>query len=329
MRATEPGLRDVYRARSRLPGDVASSPVVRAPWLDRHAGAPTWLKDETRGPTGAFKIRGATNAIAALDPAARERGVVTVSTGNHGRAVAHAAATLGVRAVVCLSGLVPEYRRAAIRALGAEVRVVGETQDEAGAEAERLAREEGLTPIPPFDHPDVVAGQATIGLELAEQLPDLATVLVGLSGGGLAGGIALALKSIDPGVRIVGISTDNGGAAMQASLEAGHPVAVPEPPSLADSLGGGIGLDNRWTLALCRDLLDEVVLLSEAEIAAGMRGLYREQRLIAEGSAAVGPAALLAGRVGELPGPVACVISGNLVDMDVFTAVVNGANALP
>lgn len=329
MTSGDLNLRDVYRARSRLPRDVAPSPLVRASWLDCHAGAPTWLKDETRGPTGAFKIRGATNAIAALHPAARERGVVTVSTGNHGRAVAHAAATLGVRAVVCLSGLVPEYRRAAIRALGAEVRVVGETQDEAGAEAERLARDDGLSPIPPFDHPHVVAGQATIGLELAEQLPDVATVLVGLSGGGLAGGIALALKSIDPGVRIVGLSTDNGGAAMHASLEAGHPVAVPEPPSLADSLGGGIGLHNRWTFALCRDLLDEVVLLSEAEIAAGMRGLYRDQRLIAEGSAAVGPAALLAGRFGSLPGPVACVISGNLVDMDVFTAVVNGANALP
>ena len=200
---------------------------------------------------------------------------------------------------------------------------------QAAEEAERLVRDAGMTLIPPFDHPDVIAGQATIGLEIVAQLPDVASVLVGLSGGGLAGGIALALQAIAPDVRVVGLSTDNGGAAMHASLGAGHPVGVPEPPSLADSLGGGIGPDNRWTLALCRERLDDVRLLSEAEIAAGMRALYREQRLIAEGSGAVGPAALIAGRATDLPTPLVCIVSGNLVDMDVFTAVVNGADALP
>lgn len=325
----QPTLHDAYRARARLARRLERAPLVRADWLDDAAATPVWLKDETRGPTGAFKIRGATNAIAALPDAARARGVVTASTGNHGRAVAYAAAAEGIRAVVCLSALVPEYRREAIRRLGAEVRVVGDTQDEAGTEAGRLAREEGLAVVPPFDDPLVVAGQATIGLEIAETLPEVGTVLVGLSGGGLAGGIALALKAINPGVRIVGLSTDNGGAAMYASIEAGRPVAVPEPPSLADSLGGGIGLDNRCTFGLCRDLLDSIILLSEAEIAAGMRALYREQRLIAEGAGAVGPAAILAGGAGDLPGPVVCIISGNAVDMDVFTAVVNGADALP
>lgn len=326
---TEVTLESVFRARARLPRAVTHTPLVRADWLDQAAGGPVWLKDETRGPTGAFKIRGATNMIAALPDEARRLGVVTCSTGNHGRAVAHAAAAAGVRAVVCLSSLVPEYRREAIRGLGAEVRVIGNTQDEAGVEADRLAREEGLTVVPPFDDPLIVAGQGTIGLEIAEQLPDAGTILVGLSGGGLAGGIALALKSIKPDVRIVGLSTDNGGAAMYESLRAGHPVEVPEPPSLADSLGGGIGLDNRCTFTLCRDLLDEVLLLSEAEIAAGMRALYRDQRLIVEGAAAVGPAVLIAGRLASLRPPVVCLVSGNLVDMDVFTAVVNGADALP
>ena len=322
-------LESVFRARARLPRAITHSPLVRADWLDEAAGGPVWLKDETRGPTGAFKIRGATNMISALDDEARRIGVVTCSTGNHGRAVAWAAAAAGVRAVVCLSSLVPEYRREAIRRLGAEVRVSGATQDEAFVEADRLAREEGLTIVPPFDHPLVVAGQGTIGLEIAETLPDAGTILVGLSGGGLAGGIALALKSIKPSARIVGLSTDTGGAAMHESMQAGRPVEVPEPPSLADSLGGGIGLDNRCTFGLCRELLDDVVLLSEAEIAAGMRALYRDQRMIAEGSAAVGPAALIAGRVAPGPDPVVCLISGNLVDMDVFTAIVNGANALP
>ena len=322
-------LESIFHARARLPREITHSPLTRADWLDAAAGGPVWLKDETRGPTGAFKIRGATNMIAALPDDARRIGVVTCSTGNHGRAVAHAAAGAGVRAVVCLSALVPEYRREAIRKLGAEVRVIGHTQDEAFVEADRLARDEGLTIVPPFDDPLIASGQGTIGLEIAETLPDVGTVLVGLSGGGLAGGIAAALKSIRPAVRMVGLSTDNGGAAMYESLQAGRPVEVPEPPSLADSLGGGIGLENRCTFGLCRDLLDDILLLSEAEIAEGMRALYRTQRMIAEGSGAVGPAALIAGRIQPGPEPVVCLVSGNLVDMDVFTAVVNGANALP
>lgn len=327
--ASGPTLESVFRARARLPRAITHSPLVRADWLDGAANGPVWCKDETRGPTGAFKIRGATNMIAALPDDARARGVVTCSTGNHGRAVAHAAASAGIRAVVCLSELVPDYRREAIRKLGAEVRVVGRTQDEAFVEADRLARDKGLTVVPPFDDPLIVAGQATIGLEIAETLPEVGTILVGLSGGGLAGGIALALKAIKPDVRIVGISTDNGGAAMHESIKAGHPVEVPEPPSLADSLGGGIGLDNRCTFDLCQRLVDEVILLSEAEIAAGMRAIYRQQRMIVEGSAAVGPAALIAGRIAPGPEPVVCIFSGNLVDMDVFTAVINGADALP
>ena len=323
-----PTLRDVFHARHRLAGRVAASPALRAEWLDNAAGGPVWLKDETRGPTGAFKIRGATNAIVALPAEARARGVVTVSTGNHGRSVAHAAAAEGVRAVVCLSNLVPEYRREAIRRLGAEVRVVGQTQDDAAAEAERLARDEGLTIISPFDDPLVVAGQGTIGLEIMEAVPDLRTLLVGLSGGGLAGGTALAVKSIAPEVRVIGLSMDNGGAAMYESLRAGHPVAVPEPPSLADSLGGGIGLDNHCTYALCRELLDDIVLVSEAEIAAGMRAVYRHQRMIAEGAGVIGPTALLADRIQGAAAPMACIISGNNVDMDIYTAIINGADSL-
>jgi len=319
----------VRAARERLPAEVAPTPLVRAPWLDAAAGVEAWLKDETRGPTGAFKIRGATNAVARLDPEARRRGVVTASTGNHGRALAYAAASQGVRAVVCLSSLVPRNKVDAVRAAGGEVRIVGTTQDAAAEEVERLARDQGLTPIPPFDHPDIIAGQGTIGLELAEELPAVATVLVGLSGGGLAGGLALALKSLQPGVRVIGLSPDNGGAAMYASLQAGEPVEVTEPPSLADSLGGGIGLDNRYTFALCRDWIDDIVLISEAEIAAGMRALRREQGLAVEGAAAIGPAALLAGRIRQPRGPLVCIISGAGVDPAVLAAVLAGADALP
>lgn len=320
----------IREARARLPREVAPSPLLRARWLDDHAGgAEVWLKDETWGPTGAFKVRGAINAVAALSPEARARGVVTASTGNHGRALAWAASAQGVRAVICLSRQVPRNKVEAVRAAGGEVRVIGDSQDEAGLEVERLEREEGLTSLPPFDHPDIIAGQGTIGLEIAEELPDVGTVLVGLSGGGLAGGLALALKAECPEAVVIGLSPDHGGAAMHESIRAGHPVDVPEPPSLADSLGGGIGPDNRYTFELCRRLVDRTVLVSEAEIAAGMRALYREQGLVAEGGAAVGPAALLAGRIPQPRGPLVCIISGKGVDPDLFSAVLEGADALP
>jgi threonine dehydratase len=169
------------------------------------------LKLETVQPVGAFKIRGAANALARLDEAARIRGVACCSTGNHGRAVAHAGRQLGIRAVVCLSSLVPAVKVAAIEALGAEVRRVGSSQDDAQVEVDRLVAEEGMTDVPPFDHPHVIAGQGTIALELLESRPDLQAIVVPLSGGGLAGGIALAAKAIRPSIRIVGVTMDRGG----------------------------------------------------------------------------------------------------------------------
>ncbi len=320
--AAAPSVRDVYAARRRIAGVVARSPLVPSPSLGARAGAEVLLKLETVQPTGAFKLRGAANAVAALDEAARARGVVCCSTGNHGRAVAYAARAAGVRAVVCLSALVPAVKVEAVAALGAEVRRVGRSQDEAQVEVDRLVADEGMVEIPPFDHPGVIAGQGTIGVELFEDRPDLETIVVPLSGGGLVGGIALAAKAIHPAVRVVAISMDRG-AAMAASLAAGRPVEVEEVASLADSLGGGIGLDNRWTFELCRRLVDEVILLSETEIYRGMRALFMDDRIVCEGGCAVGPAALLAEKL-RLDGPTAMIISGRNVDMDQFTAVAAG-----
>ncbi len=169
----------------------------------------------------------------------------------------------------------------------------------------------------------MVAGQGTIGLELMEDRPDLDMVLVPLSGGGLAAGIALAVKTISPATRVIGISMDRG-AAMHASLEAGHPVEVEEVASLADSLGGGIGLDNRLTFDLCRQYLDGTVLVGEDEIYRAMQTLYYEDRLVAEGACVVGIAALQAGRLPQPEGAVATIVTGRGVDMDVFTRVVTG-----
>ncbi len=305
-------LQDVYRARQRLAGQVRRTPLVSSESLAAVTGSPVHLKLEHLQVTGSFKVRGATNALANLADAAKQRGVVGVSTGNHGRGLAYAAAQAGVRAVICMSKLVPKNKVEAIRALGADVRIIGQSQDEAQVEVDRLVTEEGLTMLPPFDHADVIAGQATLGLELVEDLPDLDTVLVPLSGGGLISGVALAVKTACPRARVVGL-TMRRGAAMYESIKAGHPVPVEEAESLADSLGGGIGMENRYTFAMVRSLVDDIQLLDEDRIAAGIRHAYFEERQVVEGAAAVGIAALLDDMVPQ-PGITAVILSGANID---------------
>ena len=315
-------LADILAARRRMAGvATVPTPLVPSPFLTRAAGTDVFLKLEITQATGAFKLRGAANAIGLLPDGIA--GVTCCSTGNHGRGVAFAAARHGLRAVICMSSLVPQAKIDGIRALGAEVRIAGNSQDEAQEEADRLVRDEGLTEVAPFDALPVVAGQGTIGLELIEQLPELETVLIPLSGGGLAGGVGFALKRMKPSIRVVGITMERG-AAMHAALRAGKPVEVTEVASLADSLGGGIGLANRHTFALCRDCLDDVVLVSEEEIYRAMQAHYHEDRIVCEGASAVGAAALMASKLGRVRGPVASIITGRNVDMKVFTEIVNG-----
>ncbi len=238
-------LQSIYQARNRIGELALRTPLVTAASLSGERRE-TRLKLETLQPTGAFKIRGAANAISMLFESQTSRGVVCASTGNHGRAVSHVARRMGLKAAVCMSELVPENKREAIRALGAALHIAGRSQDDAQKEVERLVADEGMAEIPPFDHAAVIAGQGTIGLEILEDWPEVDTVVVPLSGGGLIGGIALAVKSASPGIRVIGVSMERG-AAMQASLMAGHPIEVEEQRSLADSLGGGIGLHNRHT----------------------------------------------------------------------------------
>jgi threonine dehydratase len=296
-----------------------------SPSLSQHLGVAVYLKLESQQITGSFKLRGASNAVAQLSAEQKTRGVVAASTGNHGRALAYAASRQGVKATICLSHRVPANKVQAIRDLGAEVCIVGQSQDDAQREAERIASEQGATLLPPFDHPAIIAGQGTLGLEILEQQPDVAQVLVPLSGGGLFAGVALAIKSASPNIITHGISMQRG-AAMHASLGAGHPVAVEELPTLADSLGGGIGLDNRYTFSMTRDLCDHLHLLSEASIANAIRHAYREERLVLEGAAAVGIAALLDGLI--VPrGPIVVVVSGRNVDIDQHWRVLAGADA--
>lgn len=314
-------LAEIFAARQVIRGVADATPFVPSPFMSRRCGQDFLLKLENMQPIGAFKLRGAYNAVMNLSQ--DTAGVTCCSTGNHGRGVAYAAAKRSMRAVICMSELVPEAKVEGIRALGAEVAIVGTSQDDALAESQRLVEAEGLVEISPFDDPHVIAGQGTIGLEMMEARPDLHTILVPLSGGGLAAGVAVAAKSINPDVRVFGISMDRG-AAMHASIAAGHPVEVEELPSLADSLGGGIGMENRLSFPLCRDHLDDTILVTEEEIRDAMQVLFYEDRIVAEGACVVGIAAMLAGKLPSPEGPVGTIITGRNLDMRLFHRIMAG-----
>ena len=320
-------LEAIEQARERIAKKICRTPLVNSVALSELVGVNVGLKLEHRQSTGSFKLRGATNAILQLNKAERNRGVIAASTGNHGRALSYAAQAIGVRSTICMSRLVPENKVSEIRRLGADVRIVGSSQDDAQDEVERLVTEQGLSMIAPFDHPHTIAGQGTLGLEIVEEMPDVAAVLVPLSGGGLAAGVATAVKAMRPRAKIIGITMERG-AAMKASIDAGQPVQVTEHRSFADSLGGGIGLENAWTFSICKTLLDDVVLVSESEIADGIRHAYEYEREIIEGAAAVGIAALLSGKLAHIKRPIVAILSGGNIDMSLHRKVIFGLNAI-
>ncbi len=313
--ATPITLRDLYHARQTIAPFIRHTPLVRSQELSRRTSKAIYLKLENQQETGSFKLRGAANRLCNLPSEARQRGVVTVSTGNHGRGVAYMAQRLGIRAVICVPELVLPHKIAAMQALGAEVVVHGAIQDEAEAHALTLQASQGLTLISAFDDLDVIAGQGTIGLEILEALPQVATVVVPLSGGGLLGGIGVAMKAADPAIQTIGVSQELG-PAMVLSLQAGRPTPVVEEPSLADSLLGSIGLENRHTFDLVRRVMDTFVLVNEAEIGAAMVHALKVERQVVEGGGSVGIAALLAGKLATVADPVVVVVSGGNVEMD-------------
>ncbi len=316
-------LADIERARERISGGLRVTPIEASASLSDLAGVPVTLKLEHHQKTGSFKLRGATNAVLSLNEDQRAAGVVGVSTGNHGRGLAYAAREAGVRCIICMSELVPQNKVDGIKAQGAEVRIVGRSQDDAQEEVDRLVAD-GMTMLPPFDHPDIIAGQGTLGLEILEQVPEVETVLVPLSGGGLISGLSAAMKALKPSVGVIGVSMERG-AAMHECLKAGKPVHVEEMPTLADSLGGGIGLDNEYTFAMTRDLVDETITVSEAQIAEAIRHAYWHERQIIEGSGSVGVAVIMSGQV-KSDGPVVCVVSGANIDLALHHRIISGEN---
>ncbi|MEW9667440.1 hydroxyectoine utilization dehydratase EutB [Ammoniphilus sp. 3BR4] len=314
MSQFRPTIRDVWAARKRIAPIVKRTPLIYSNRLSEIAEASVYLKLENMHDIGAFKVRGAANKILSLSPEEQKRGVSTFSTGNHGQAVAYVAQKLGIKAVVCISNRVPKAKVDAIRRWGAQLEIVGESQDAAGEHCFRLQREHGLTVIPPFDDPHIIAGQGTIGLEILEELPEVDMVIGGLSGGGLHAGVGLALKSNDPDIQVIGVSMEHG-AVMHESLKEGRPVVLEERDTLADSLLGGIGLDNQYTLPMVRDYVDQSILISEETIAEGMAYMLETHRMVVEGAAAVGIGALLRGKISKPGGHIAIIISGCNVDL--------------
>jgi threonine dehydratase len=308
-------LEDVRAAARTLEGVAVRTPLVGVPALADRAGVPVALKCEQLQPVGAFKIRGAYNAISRIARDAAGRGVVTQSSGNHGQAVAYAARAFGLRAVVVMPASTPRIKVDGVLRLGGEVVFAGAVRSEEQLQrAEAIAREEGLAMIPPFDHPDVVAGQGTCGLEILEQRPDVDTILVPVSGGGLLAGIAVAVAGIKPSVRVIAVEPA-GAAKLSAALAAGAPRTLERTESMADGLlTRSIG---SFTFPIIRRVVREAVQVTEDEIAGAVRFLHQEASLRVEPSGAVTTAAILAGRVG-LAGPAVAVVSGGNVDPDLF-----------
>ncbi|WP_035351030.1 hydroxyectoine utilization dehydratase EutB [Fictibacillus gelatini] len=314
-------IRDVWQARKRISQLVRKTPLIQSSILSEKVGRPIFLKLETVHEMGAFKVRGAANKILSLSKEEQARGVTTFSTGNHGMAVAYVAKKLGIDAVICISHRVPQVKVDALKRLGARLEIYGESQDDAGERCFQLQKEKGLTVIPPFDDPFVIAGQGTIGLELFEDLPTIQEVIVPLSGGGLLAGVGLAVKSADPNIKVTGVSM-NHSAVMYESLQAGKPVKMEEKDTLADSLLGGIGLNNQYTFKMVQQYMDRIDLISEEEIASSMAFMMDYHRIIIEGAAATGIASVLREGAKEGSGDVAIIMSGNNVDLSVLADII-------
>lgn len=315
-------LDSIREAAAGLVGVAVRTPLVSVPELSAQAGVPVYLKLESQQPTGAFKTRGAWTAVRRLTPEQRARGVITYSSGNHGQAVAFAAQRLRLRAVIVMPETAPRTKVEGVQRWGGEVVFAGRTSEDRHRRAMELAASEGLTVIPPFDHPDVVAGQGTLALEILEQLPEVEWVATPVGGGGLAAGIAAALAALNPGTRLATVEPE-GSAALAAALRAGHIVRLERTASMADGLLPlSVGQLNFAIL----EGRAEPVLVSEAAIAEATRWLNFEKQLVVEPSGAVTTAAVRCGAL-RPTGPTVLVVSGGNADPAVLAQLATGGQS--
>jgi threonine dehydratase len=306
-------LEDIRAAAARIASVARVTPLVD---VSGPAGRPFFLKCENLQPAGAFKIRGAFNMVARLEPAQRAAGVITYSSGNHGQAMALAARTLGAPAVVVMPTTAPQVKVDGARAFGAEVIFAGTTSSERRARAEAEAASRGLTMVPPFDHEWIIAGQGTAGLEIIDQCPDVAAVLVPIGGGGLAAGVAAAVKQARPDVKVIGVEPA-GAAKMKASLDAGHPVTLPKTETVADGLMPVRPGD--LTYAHVTRFVDRLLTVDDPDIIAAVLWIFRNAHLVAEPSGAATTAAFLSGALDaalKIDGPIVAIVSGGNVGVE-------------
>lgn len=307
-------LDDIRAAADRVRSAAVRTPALEVPWPGPAPVHRFFIKCENLQPMGAFKVRGAFNMLAQLTADQRARGVVTYSSGNHGQGVAMAAHTMGVPAVIVMPTTAPAVKVEGVRSYGAEVIFEGTTSIARQQRAEKEAAERGLTVIPPFDHPMVIAGQGTVGLELLEQVPDLATVYVPMGGGGLIAGVSAALKQSKPSVRVIGVEPV-GAMKMRAARDAGQPVTLEKTASIGDGIMNMRAGD--ITFAHVQRFVDDLVAVPDEAMAKAVAWLFRNGRIVAEPSGAAPTAAAMLG-LGAPTGTVVAIVSGGNVQPDHF-----------
>lgn len=312
-------IEQIEAARERIAGIARKTPVMPCDRACGRCGAPVWLKLENLQHTGAFKIRGAANCIAQLSADEKAAGVIAASAGNHSQGVAAAATAMGISSRIYMPESTPFLKVERTRYFGGDVRLHGASFDEAYAAALQAQAEEGLTFVHPFADERVIAGQGTIGLELLEQLPDLEAVVIPVGGGGLASGIASALRQRKPGMTIIGVQAVNA-PAMAESFATGDMCTVPVAPTIAEGIA--VGSVSDVTCGLLRELLDDIVQVDEGAIAAAMLDFIEDDNLVVEGAGAT-PLAALPQIADRLNGPTALIISGGNVDVTTMGAVID------
>ena len=311
------GIDRIRAAADRIRGVATRTPLLR--WDER-----TWLKPESLQPVGAFKMRGAYNKIATLNEFERARGVVTYSSGNHAQAVARAARLLGTRAVICMPRDAPKVKIDGVMRDGAQIVFTGSDSEERHQRALQLVEQHGLVMVEPYDDPEIIAGQGTCGLEIVEDLPEVASVLVPVSGGGLSAGVATAVKALAPTARIIGVEPELAADAKE-SLERGELVTWTAEQT-GRTMCDGLRTNSLGPLPFVhlRAFMERIVTVTEAEVADAMRQLAVRARLVVEPSGAVGMAAHLSGRLPSVDGPRVIVLSGGNVDPELYLRVLAG-----
>ena len=305
-------LEDIKRAHNNISKYIYKTPQVHSTSLSKKNQRVS-LKLESMQITGSFKLRGAINKLLSLNNEQKKKGVIAVSTGNHGKGVAYAAKQLGIKSKIFMSKLVPTYRRNAIESLGAIVEIIGSNSDEADQYAREYALKNDIELIHPFDDLKIIAGQGTIGLEMLEEMSTVDTVIVPTSGGGLIGGVAIAIKQQNPKVKIIAVSMKRG-PSMYESLKAGKPVDVIEEETLADCLGGNIGLQNKYTFRIAQDTIDDFILIDEDNIAEGIKFNFDHHKIITEGAAATSVMVVKDQLSKHLGKNIICLICGGNID---------------